>query len=70
MKIYDLKGRKVYIQPTIKTPYFHGYTKYGTPYRSKPYRVRYVEDDSLAINGEFCSVATAKESINFYNKGI
>ena len=67
MKTYTLKnGRKVYIKPTIRTPWKGG--SKGLPYSTKPYTIRYVEDDSLAIDGTFCCVATAKESIEFYNK--
>ena len=67
MKTYNLKnGRQVYIKPTIRTPWKGG--SQGLPYSTKPYTIRYVEDDSLAIDGIFCCVATAKKSIESYNK--
>lgn len=66
-KTYDFNGRKVYIRPTMRTPWKGG--SKGLPYPTKPYTVRYIDDDSLAIQGMFCCVATAKESIMFNNKG-
>jgi hypothetical protein len=67
MKTYNLLGRKVYIEPTIKHPYKNTGGNM-LPYKSKPYFVKYMDDNSLAIDGRFYSVNDAKESIEFRNK--
>lgn len=67
MKTYNLLGRQVYIEPTVRYPYKNTGGNM-LPYKSKPYRVKYVDDNSLAIDGIFCSVATAEESIETRNK--
>lgn len=67
MKTYNLLGREVYIEPTIRYPYKNTGGNM-LPYKSKPYRVKYVDDNSLAIDGEYCVVALAKEAIERRNK--
>lgn len=67
MKTYNLLGRKVYIESTVRTP-FKNTAGNMLPYKTKPYRIKYADNNKIAINGDFCSVATAKESIEFHNK--
>ena len=69
-KTYDFCGRKVYIEPTVRQPLNWRTNGRGTgfPYKTAPYRVKYMDDDTLAIDGIFCCVATAKESIEYHNQ--
>lgn len=68
MKKYNLLGREVYIEPTTHSPVRES-SRYNLSYKGKPYFVKYVDTGELAIDGIFCSVATARESIEFQNKG-
>lgn len=69
MKTYNLKGREVYIQATERSPInWRNGCGTGLPYKSAPYFVRYVDTNEIAIDGRFCCVATAKESIENANK--
>lgn len=70
VKTYDFCGRKVYIEPTVRSPANWRNNGRGTgfPYRTAPYRVKYVDDNTLAIDGIFAYVSYAKEAIERYNK--
>lgn len=70
VKTYDFCGRKVYIAATIREPlnWRSNGRGSGFPYRTAPYRVKYVDDDTLAIDAIYAYASYAKESIEYGNK--
>lgn len=66
VKTYDfVDGRQVYIRSTVHSPIYWRQNGKGNgfDYKGPPYRVLYVDDNTLAIDGMFCRAALAKESI-------